>query len=47
VPEGEFNFLGYSFGRMYSARTGKTYLVSVAKCVDSSEHGSVMPMNRA
>jgi hypothetical protein len=23
VPEGEFNFLGYSFGRMYSARTGK------------------------
>jgi len=26
VPEGEFNFLGYSFGRMYSPRTGKTYL---------------------
>src|SRR5215831_8544984 len=26
VPEGEFNFLGYSFGRMYSARTGKAYL---------------------
>ena len=25
-PEGEFNFLGYSFGRMYSARTGKAYL---------------------
>ena len=23
VPEGEFNFLGYSFGRMYSARTQK------------------------
>ena len=23
VPEGEFTFLGYSFGRMYSARTGK------------------------
>ena len=22
VPEGEFDFLGYSFGRMYSARTG-------------------------
>ena len=22
----EFNFLGYSFGRMYSARTGKAYL---------------------
>ena len=26
VPEGEFNFLGYSFGRMYSAKTGKAYL---------------------
>src|SRR5258708_1289757 len=26
VPEGEFDFLGYSFGRMYSARTGQAYL---------------------
>ena len=26
VPEGEFNFLGYTFGRMYSARSGKSYL---------------------
>src|SRR5712664_1599753 len=26
VPEEEFDFLGYSFGRMYSARTGKAYL---------------------
>jgi group II intron reverse transcriptase/maturase len=26
VPEGEFDFLGYTFGRMYSARTGKAYL---------------------
>ena len=26
VPQGEFNFLGYSFGRMYSARIGKAYL---------------------
>ena len=26
VPEGEFDFLGYPFGRMYSARTGKAYL---------------------
>jgi hypothetical protein len=26
VPGGEFTFLGYSFGRMYSARTGKAYL---------------------
>ena len=23
VPEGEFDFLGYTFGRMYSARTAK------------------------
>jgi group II intron reverse transcriptase/maturase len=26
VPEGEFTFLGYTFGRMYSARSGKAYL---------------------
>jgi hypothetical protein len=26
VPEGEFTFLAYSFGRMYSAKTGKAYL---------------------
>ncbi len=26
VPEGEFDFLGYTFGRMYSAKTGKPYL---------------------
>src|ERR1700741_128053 len=26
VPEGEFDFLGYTFGRMYSARSGKAYL---------------------
>ncbi len=26
VPEGEFDFLGFSFGRMYSARTGQAYL---------------------
>ena len=26
VPEGEFNFLGYTFGRMYSAKTGKAYM---------------------
>ena len=26
VPEGEFDFLGYTFGRMFSARTGKAYL---------------------
>jgi hypothetical protein len=23
APEGEFDFLGYTFGRMYSAKTGK------------------------
>jgi group II intron reverse transcriptase/maturase len=26
VPDGEFDFLGYTFGRMYSARTGKARL---------------------
>jgi group II intron reverse transcriptase/maturase len=26
VPEDEFDFLGYSFGRMYSAKTGQGYL---------------------
>ena len=26
VPEGEFDFLGFTFGRMYSAKTGKAYL---------------------
>jgi RNA-directed DNA polymerase len=26
VPEGQFNFLGYTFGRLYSPTTGKAYL---------------------
>src|SRR5450759_3043794 len=26
VPEDEFNFLGYTFGRIYSARTGSSYI---------------------
>ena len=26
VPEGEFDFLGYTFGRMFSPKTGKAYL---------------------
>src|SRR5262245_45448323 len=26
LPEGEFDFLGYSFGRMFSARTGQARL---------------------
>src|SRR6478736_9833028 len=26
VPEGEFDFLGYTFGRMFSARTGRARL---------------------
>jgi hypothetical protein len=26
VPEGSFEFLGYTFGRMYWAKTGQSYL---------------------
>jgi hypothetical protein len=26
MPEGQFDFLGYTFGRMYSPKTGKPYL---------------------
>jgi RNA-directed DNA polymerase len=26
VPEGEFDFLGYTFGRMYSPKTGEAHL---------------------
>ena len=26
VPEGQFDFLGYTFGRLYSTKTGKAYL---------------------
>ena len=26
VPEGEFDFLGYTFGRLYSPRSGKAYI---------------------
>ena len=26
VPENEFNFLGYTFGRIYSVRTGSSYI---------------------
>ena len=26
VPDGEFDFLGYTFGRMYSPKTGKARL---------------------
>jgi RNA-directed DNA polymerase len=30
VPEGEFDFLGYTFGRRYSAVTGKARIAPVA-----------------
>ncbi len=26
MPEGQFDFLGYTFGRLYSPKTGKAYL---------------------
>jgi len=28
VPDGEFDFLGYTFGRRYSAKTGRPYIAS-------------------
>jgi len=28
MPDGQFDFLGYTFGRMYSPKTGKAYLGS-------------------
>jgi RNA-directed DNA polymerase len=28
VPDGEFDFLGYTFGRRYSAKTGRSYIAS-------------------
>ena len=26
MPEGEFDFLGYTFGRLYKRQTGKAYM---------------------
>jgi hypothetical protein len=28
MPDGEFDFLGYTFGRRYSAKTGRSYIAS-------------------
>ncbi len=28
LPDGEFDFLGYTFGRRYSAKTGRPYIAS-------------------
>jgi hypothetical protein len=33
VPEGEFDFLGDTFGRMYSARTGQARLGYDPRCL--------------
>ena len=39
VPEGEFDFLGYTFGRMYSARTGQGPSGSTAIKEEHQAHG--------
>ena len=43
VPEGEFDFLGYTFGRMYSARTGKARLGIPAVEEEHQAHGREGP----
>jgi RNA-directed DNA polymerase len=39
VPEEEFDFLGYTFGQMYSARTGKSISGSPAIAEEHQAHG--------
>jgi len=43
VPEGEFDFLGYTFGRMYSARTGHARLGYRPSKKSIKAHGSECP----
>ncbi len=42
VPEGEFDFLGYTFGRMYSARTGQARRTTAIK-EEHQAHGRESP----
>jgi hypothetical protein len=41
VPEGRFDFLGYTFGRIYSTKTGKAYHVAVKE--EHPPHGREGP----
>ena len=43
VPEGEFDFLGYTFGRMYSARTGQARSGVPAIEEEHQAHGGKHP----
>jgi hypothetical protein len=43
IPEGEFDFLGYTFGRMYSAKTGKARPGSAAIKEEHQAHGLESP----
>ena len=43
VPEGEFDFLGYTFGRMYSRTTGKARLGHAAVEEEHPAHGREDP----
>ena len=43
VPEGEFDFLGFTFGRRYSAKTGKAQYCPVAVEEKHSAHGRQDP----
>ena len=43
VPEGEFDFLGYTFGRMYSPTTGKARLGMQAVEEEHPAHGRENP----
>ena len=31
IPDGSFDFLGYTFGRCYSTKTGRAYLFEVRR----------------
>ena len=50
IPEGEFDFLGYTFGRMYSARTGQArlgYRPSKKSIKRMVEHGDMARNHKA
>src|SRR5260370_26576349 len=47
VPEGEFDFLGFTFGRMYSQRTGQARLaLRLTRSIPQSPRGARFEMKR-